>query len=125
MRIKQLSICFFLGYLVLLLNLGSSLHRAHFFGLHSHSGSSLCDLHHFSCCDGSGHSDSEPLQGERTLHTEHDCGLCKFFDQYNVTTDLADHQLIVSAGPIYKANRLPGVFTPLLIQGARGPPKTT
>jgi hypothetical protein len=87
MYLKQFSIGLLLGYLVLLLNLGPSLHRAHIFGLHAaqlgSSGhtSSCCGHCHSSPSHPHGHSAAEESQ---QAHDDHDCAFCKFFDQYHV-----------------------------------------
>lgn len=82
MRHGSIKTWFLLSYLVLLLNLGPSLHRAHFFGLHHPAGdfADASGVNH-CCCHSHGHHDSGAGEG---IHAVHDCAFCKFFDQYNV-----------------------------------------
>ena len=90
---KQTKIWFFIVYLGLLINLGPSLHHADFLGLHVHSSSvSSCGCcHSHSGSHSHHHSDSS---GELAANSsaEHDCALCKFFDQYHVIVDVVDFQ---------------------------------
>ena len=120
MQYFQSTIRLLLIYLVLLLNLGPSLHRAEFFGLHSEPGvpSSSC-----SCCHHFSHGDSESDTGHVPIvHAEHDCSFCKFFDQFHVvdtTFQLAEFssqvELLAEIRPTIP------VFTVSACQ-ARGPP---
>lgn len=95
---KQLKICFLVGYLGLLLNLGPSLHHAPFLGLHDHGAIGESSYTSKSCassgCCGS-HSltrthsgDEQSLAcGLRSDCPPHSCTLCKFFDQLHVIVD--------------------------------------
>ena len=105
MRSQFLKTWFLLVYWVLLVNLGPSLHRAHFFGLHcdhcsdscSHEDHCNADGHchasmspeelqqHLSCC----HNSSPPVSHEASddsgsVNSHHDCAFCRFFGQYHV-----------------------------------------
>jgi len=121
MRFKQLLICFFIGYLVLLLNLGASLHRAHIFGLHSH-GSDTGQCHHSTCCHGHAHSPPVDSKTSQSFNSDHDCAFCKFFDQYQVTVKVFDHREASAVAQLLPLQKPIGVFATLLIATARGPP---
>lgn len=72
MRQNRQKTWFLLGYLVLLLNLGPSLHRAQFFGLHSHGGS--CCHHHGDLQTTHGHASDDHLKHSHCHdHAHHDC----------------------------------------------------
>jgi hypothetical protein len=120
---KQLSICFFVGYLGLLLNLGPSLHHAPIFGLHGQDNEAGSCQH--SCC---GHSHAPPAQQTSndnsvvSTNVHHDCSFCKFFDQLHVvvvnveTIEVSDFAFLLEA---IRSEQPPSVkFSPL----ARGPP---
>ena len=93
MRLEHLKNWSFLSFLVLFLNFGPSFHRAHFWGLHSHSSadgieSSSCD----SCCHHAGSAVSidspnshEPPVPQLTAKSSHTCAVCQFFKNYLVT----------------------------------------
>ena len=121
MRRKQLTICFFIGYLGLLLNLGPSLHYADFLGLHchcSHSTISNCS----SCCDG--HCPTKTLAESYAIGADHDCAFCKFFDQFHVTLTVyeePDSSLIIQA---CSSVRPISAVRACLVPTARGPPST-
>ncbi len=85
MQFKQSFNWFLLGFLVLLLNFGPSLHRAHFFGLHSHPADNQ-SCSHSSCCPGHDHSAEVPGIQSKSIESHHDCSFCKFFDQYHVVS---------------------------------------
>lgn len=77
--LNKLGICCFTIYLVLFLNLGSSLHRAHFLG-HSSADQSL-DSAVCSCCSIGSFSD---LESGPKARADHDCNICKFFQSFHV-----------------------------------------
>lgn len=111
---KPIKTWLFVAYLGLFLNLGPSLHHADFFGFHNHGpGTSPCGHSHHAAPDSLGshaanahsidsHACSSHTCGhatvahpndssiELTVHSafvDHDCALCKFFDQYQVTVE--------------------------------------
>jgi len=125
---RQLTICFFVGYLGLLLNLGPSLHHAPIFGLHSHNHSShgtksVCH----SCC---GHSHADYRQPEQDSNVDsvastndnHDCSFCKFFDQYHVIVDRVETVEASGFAEIREAVIAVDPFAVSLVPLARGPP---
>lgn len=128
MHLKQITTCLFFGYLVLLLNLGSSLHHAHFFGLHHHQGpdSVVSDdsaTGHQCCgCHRHCHSPTEASNPSGSIHSDHDCAFCNFFDQYHVTLDVIEYQSRVCAIEFQRPRRPVLVDAALLIANARGPP---
>ena len=133
-----------LGYLVLLLNLGPSLHQADFFGLHCGgaccSQTSFSDAEVSSCCCHAGHShsdqsshcpsDSDDSDQDGISAASHDCGsscedcvFCKFFDQFNVVTE--SFRFVVTQSPVCSliANNHGTAFSEYVPQSARGPPE--
>ena len=131
---------FFLGYLVLLLNFGSSLHHAPIFGLHSH-------IHHHTigdskahsscCCDSDFHSDTlipslapvgsafpEPSDDASSGFSiaDHNCAFCKFFDEYNVVVASFECDLIVSPFSLFLSDLPDGASAQRVPSIARGPP---
>lgn len=128
MHFKQILNCLFFGYLVLLLNLGSSLHHAHFFGLHVHHGTTsatdpdIVGEQYSCCCHGHSHF-ATPSSGQSgSIHANHDCAFCKFFDQYHVTIDAFDFQQRVRAIEFQPLRKTIFVFAAILNPNARGPP---
>ncbi len=126
MRNKQSLICFLLGYLVLLWNLGPSLHRADFLGFHSHSHSAKSgDIQHSCCCC---HSHAEPETDDSTAsvssNADHDCAFCEYFDQLHVVVSHAD--MMEAEDRVFLAEAVEPIrinaahFSPT----ARGPPAT-
>ena len=71
-----------IGYLVLLVNLGPSLHRAHFFNFHSltSAGESVA----VTGCSCLAHGTTVDTQA---VSSSHECPFCEFFDKYNVVVD--------------------------------------
>lgn len=139
MRQKYLKIWFLLVYWVLLMNLGPSLHRAQFFGLHCHHCSDSCtdkghshsDMapeqlrQHLACCHGCHAFDSVDEVNSGKLLGDDDCSFCRFFAQYNVV--LSVFILECSSAPIElcSAHRDWHVDSVTLDPLARGPPATT
>jgi hypothetical protein len=119
MRFKQLIACFFIGYLGLLLNLGPSLHRAHFFGLHSHG---VVDSTESCSCGGHSHSTSEVPGQSQSVHSEHECVFCKFFDQFHVTVVPYDHVDSTRIGQLVQPVRPAAIVAASFFPTARGPP---
>ena len=80
----------FLIYLILLWNLGPSLHHADCFGIHIHTGHSHQSHHQIAddeagcgCCCHHGHSTPTQEGGSQFVVADQDCGFCHFFDQFN------------------------------------------
>ena len=133
MRFKKSINCFFVGYLGLLINLGPSLHRADFFGLHSHGAGSVSS-HCSCCCHGHAQwwwsSDCDPVEPveaplkrrSQTVSSNHDCAFCEFFDQFHVMVAQCDQQEPWSAGQLLPSCRPVAVFAATLSPAARGPP---
>ena len=134
MRNKQPLICFLLGYLVLLWNLGPSFHRADCFGFHcvGHSQTNASfEFEQGSCCHCHCHSHSVPEQSDEptsnssiAFGSHHDCAFCQFFDQLHVMlshaeiTEAEDRVFIDKAVVSVWSNA--ALFSP----SARGPPAT-
>ena len=128
MQLSKLTTWFVAGYLVLLLNLGPSLHRAEFLGLHG-----CCDSHHSvhrveqSCgCCAHNATETPPFDGDQASWSpHHDCSFCKFFDQFHVVIATFMIEPEVNQSPVdtlIKPNVSPALsFQPL----ARGPPITS
>lgn len=116
---KQSTICLFIGYLGLLLNLGPSVHHAHFFGLHQHGdvANTSCD----SCCFHA-HLPTESVPQADYAGADHDCSFCKFFDQYHVIVDRIEHQEESRIALVREWNKPSDLCTLSLIPLARGPP---
>ena len=121
MRFKQILTCLFFGYLVLLLNLGQSLHRVHCLGLHSNDGvqSAAC---HSCCCREHFHLPIETANQPFSVNSDHDCAFCKFFDQCHVTIDVTNYEDSELADQLRQPRKPLFVFVPLLTPCARGPP---
>ncbi|QEG23946.1 hypothetical protein [Mariniblastus fucicola] len=139
MRSSQFKTWFLLGYLVLLLNFGPSLHHAQIFGLHSHShrngsddtasGSSCCCHHHSGetliaslSVNDTGDHDPSVASLRSVKSGVHDCAFCKFFDEYNVVVDSFELQHVEQ--PIFllaslRPSAAAAEFVPTI---ARGPP---
>jgi len=132
---------FFLGYLVLLLNFGPSLHHAPIFGLHGHhhhSNSSDFDAHSSCCCQN--HFDQETLIPSLATETpstdlqsladafnnarqaNHSCAFCKFFDEYNVVVASFECDVIESPFSLFLAEHPDSASAQLVPSIARGPP---
>ena len=150
MRRNRLKTWFVLGYMVLLLNLGPSVHRAHFFGFHCHSHHSSCNaVSHLAfthdCCShggnvhidghGKGASDnscdhfcgdadtstqSHQLVAGKATHD--DCPLCKFFDQYNVTIVQQPSPFLTAPFLFCQPLSCPTEQSQIIAAIARGPP---
>lgn len=87
MRCNRVTTWLILTYLVLLVNLGPSLHRAELFGLHGHSSIQSDDVVAPTCCSCHHHfsrENSSPDGEVPVVASNHDCAFCKFFDQYTV-----------------------------------------
>lgn len=98
MRGYRLPIWVLLGYLVLLLSLGPSLHHADFLGLHhqvssTQSGDTEEDSHHGPCCchshlhglvTASSEKSNEQTFVEGGAEQQHRCAFCDFFDEYQI-----------------------------------------
>ena len=136
MRKKQSLICFLLGYLVLLWNLGPSLHRADIFGFHSHAHANAGDSFDFaaaqrgSCCHCHSHSkprhtdDQESDAPRSFIDAHHDCPFCQFFDQLHVMISHAELTEAKSSVFLVEAVDLVRIETAHLSPSARGPPAT-
>ncbi len=152
MRFKTTLHWSLIGYLVLFLNLGPSLHRAHFFGLHCDSGvcgdsiacleetdseskvpligvgsTSCCGTAHrlINCSGGSptDHAVPEGSPGHLVITTDHDCPVCRFFDTYNVVVD--QFELPTDIAPVFSLAfelRSCEISKVILLQ-SRGPPQ--
>lgn len=111
-------------YLVLLLNLGSPLHHLHFLGFHPKScGSQTAEC---SCLGhGSVESDGAGLDGSlsrQNVSAEHQCVVCKFFDQYHVVA--IDFGFEVTATPLddLPTETVLNLDPAAITSTARGPP---
>ena len=138
MRNKQSLICFLLGYLVLLWNLGPSLHRADIFGFHSHAHANAGDSFDFtaaqrvSCCHCHCHSHSKPRHTDDQesdaprsfIDAHHDCPFCQFFDQLHVMISHAELTEAKSSVFLVEAVDLLRIETGHISPSARGPPAT-
>ena len=91
MIFKQRLTWFFLAYLVLFLNLGSSIHRADFFGIHHsfHSPDSVVPVVPFGCgcCHHHPADGVNGLESDVRCFSDHDCSICEFFAKFNVIFD--------------------------------------
>ena len=138
MRNKQLLICFLLGYLVLLWNLGPSFHRADFLGfsLCPHAqvqstsfGDELASGHSCCPCHGHSHSKPRPSDGQQSDTTSsfgshHDCAFCQFFDQLHIMASVAELTEAESRVFLSSTVDLIRVTAAALPASARGPPST-
>ena len=122
---KQTKIWFFIVYLGLLINLGPSLHHADFLGLHVHSSSvSSCGCCHSHSGSHSHHHSGSSNELTANGSAEHDCALCKFFDQYHVIVDAVDFQECSALAVLMVAERPAEQYSASFIPVARGPPAT-
>ena len=119
----------FSGYLILLLNLGPAMHRAHLLGFHGGDCCSSAVVEpNQECCDCLHHAcDTVPLvpnpdDSESFQQQDEDCPFCRFFDQYSacptaqlvhLTFGPADAIAIQSIAPVFSSN---------IFAAARGPP---
>lgn len=119
------------AYLVLLLNLGPSLHRADILGYHSQGccasedfTSSKANINSCHCCQHA-ESPQQTFPGQQiTLEKpgQHDCPFCKFFDQYHVVLVQIElpqpttKSFVRTCPRLFEPNRL------FLQPTARGPP---
>lgn len=121
MRRKQFFSCLLLGYLVLLLNFGPSLHRAHFFGLHSHQVDDSA-ISHASCC----HSHAPPCGAQdsqsETVKSEHVCAICHFFDHFQVIDCEVVFAQVTTLAFLNDFVKPAAVPAAILNPTARGPP---
>jgi hypothetical protein len=121
MQFKQSFNWFLLSFLVLLLNFGPSLHRAHFFGLHTHpADDQTCS--HSSCCLGHDHSTEVPGIQSEAMDSHHDCAFCKFFDQYHVVSLQILYMQEVNPAVLNGCLEPSVVLAGRLNPSARGPP---
>ena len=110
------------GYLVLLLNLGPSVHRAQCLGLHHQAGEVA---EHASCC-----SCSSPYLSKAGNHSpeasrwssSHECDWCKFFDQLHVLNEGISVDLRSNEVPFVAFSKLGPEESPAVASQARGPP---
>lgn len=134
-----------LGYLVLLFNLGPSVHHADFFGLHCDDAAccaSTSEATPFSscCCCHAGHShggdsthshEGSRHDDEAGLSSASDgcgtpcdgCAFCNFFDQFNVVA--VSFRFVIAESPIYSliANTQGIACCESVPKSARGPPE--
>jgi hypothetical protein len=125
MQFAKQKTCFLLLYLVLLLNLGPSLHHADFFGIHPPHHPTSADSTSVCCVHAHRHGPANDLNSaevDERAYAGHDCSICKFFDQYHVLEvrfpRLPSHALVT-------ANRCPQPTVPTAEASqphARGPP---
>ena len=135
----------FLIYLVLLINLGPSLHHADFFGLHCNdaccSPTSFSESKVSSCCcctaahshgDHGSHSHGSSGESNEFQITAavddfgaccEDCVFCKFFDQFNVVAESFRFVLIQSPVCSLIENNQGTAFCEFVPESARGPPE--
>lgn len=113
---------FLAGYLVLLLNVGPSLHRSHVLDYHDDTCCVVPQVED-DCCGCQSHFDeSNELLAESSVEKTCDCPFCKFFDQFHVVPALPPEEIFV------RANRMEvfvgSTATSLLFvqPHARGPP---
>ena len=107
-----------LGFLVLFLNLGPSLHRAQFEMAQedgTHETVSLC-----SCAF---HQAMTNEAGSSSLIGDEDCQFCQFFAQYNVTLVAFEATGAVSLNPVWLQAQILPVEVASLVATARGPPE--
>ena len=137
---SKLTSWLFLGYLVLLLNFGPSLHHAPIFGLHGHHHNHSGDFgaHSSCCCQNHFHQDTlipslAPEAPSTDLEfsadafnnarqTNHSCAFCKFFDEYNVVVASFECDVIESPFSLFVAEHADSVSAQLVPNIARGPP---
>ena len=142
MRCYKAAIWFLLVYLVLFLNLGPSLHRAHFFGIHTHCQcdangceSDTCDTYSLDSDSGAMclHCAEHIHQTEHVDLTKHvstpdwrsshgQCSVCKFFDNYFVTLVTFEQPLAQSPNLFHHAAVCPSAYSHVICAIARGPP---
>ena len=140
MRLKQLHISLLLGYLVLFWNLGPSLHRADFLGIHFHSGCGSCCHHadhhhsghwhghchshgshsHSHFCDHEHHSD--PSEDSSSVSPYHDCAFCDFFENFNCVVDSVDFEIAEAPAEVAATLPLVAWSGEPFSATARGPP---
>lgn len=128
---------FFLGYLVLLLNFGPSVHHAPIFGLHGQHSHSVDSSEAHSCCCCHSHfgstlipslaeempANAESVEGFNNLSpAQHSCAFCKFFDEYNVVVASFECDLNVSPFSLFLSELPDGAFAEFVPNVARGPP---
>ncbi len=129
MRHRSLKIYLFAGYLVLLLNLGPSLHKSHFFGLHSHEAATTESGISQSCCCTTNDDSSlpqhsrEPAPQSESVGSYHDCSLCKFFDQYNVIAYAPEFSVLKRKIQFHSIEFPHRAFSEAIAVVARGPPR--
>lgn len=118
------------GYLILLLNLGPSLHHAHFFGFHTGC-SAETDAH--ACCghcqamESPAGDQNVPIgnPGSPVFGDSHSCAYCKFLDQCHISASAVAVSLVsalVALAPAFDEQASP-VY--LVYSSARGPPSLT
>lgn len=125
--------CFFLSYLVLLLNFGPSLHHAPIFGLHGHHHHAKADLGIKSTCCCQSHShETQPKSSNSVDPTvdplgsfgvdESGCAFCKFFDEYNVVIASFECTHVESPISLFVSELPDGATAEVVPRTARGPP---
>jgi len=128
MRFRKVKTWFLLGYLGLLLNLGPSMHHAHCFGLHHQESSSTGAVipglaSDAACgCDCHQHHDTSDQDSDCSVYGDHDCLLCKFFEECNFVITV--FQLDEGHSSLSLLGRLTPVCptTYAVLTTARGPP---
>ena len=115
---KQFGVWLLLGYLVLLLNLGHSMHRAIIPHFHQDASDSVVVQSGCSCC-----LHSSPVDpSESVVYANLDCSICKFFQNYHVTICSAS---IITACETHRHQEVIAQTDPmnaLIPHVARGPP---
>lgn len=123
-----------LGYLVLLLNFGPSLHHAPIFGLHGHVHRVSDQAPSSCCCHSHAHQQTLIPSLSAELSTAsfdaagdvqpvgHECSFCKFFDEYNVVVTLVDADILVSPFSLFISEHPDGASAQIVPNIARGPP---
>lgn len=129
MHICRPIIQLFLVYLVLLWNLGPSLHHADWLGFHVHPGAGCAqtaDSHsHVSTCGCCCHSHSLPDKesGETgSIGADHVCGFCQFFKQFNVVFCAVDEPMANTPALMRDVFFVEFVTADSIRLVARGPP---
>ena len=114
---KKLGIWMFLGYLVLFLNLGFSLHRVLRPKTSESAAHNQLVLSDCSCCHH-----SPPRDIESSFFADSDCSICKFFQTYQVTFCTPAVLFDWEANDHRTASLISVQISPRIATVARGPP---
>ena len=128
MHLRKIYSSILLGYLVLFLNLGPSLHRVSCFGLHEHQRHVVqeSELNPTCCCCCQDESkSSSPQRNDSDTAIEKqlcDCLVCRFFKKYNASIESSEDLVWNARFELKHQICVPTDSIVMVANDARGPP---